>query len=302
VLTDPIWSERASPVGFAGPKRFWRPPLSLDELPALDAVVISHDHYDHLDQKTIEALGEREVRFFVPLGVGAHLERWGIAPERIAELDWWQQAKAGALDLVAVPARHFSGRHLTDRDHTLWASWVIKGPDHRVFFSGDTGYHLEFAEIGERFGPFDITLMESGAYNAQWRDSHIGPEQALRAHRELRGELLVPIHWGTYNLAFHAWTEPAERILAAAARDEVRVAIPRPGDSVLPDQPMVARWWPAQPWQRAEEAPVIASGIRPEAPFATCAPDAEPAGARVALVEESTSAAQTAAGNAAPCR
>jgi len=273
VLTDPIWSERASPVTFAGPKRFHDPPLALDQLPQIHAVIISHDHYDHLDEPTIKALSKQAVSFYVPLGVGAHLRDWGVPDARVIELDWWERASVGDVELVAVPARHRSGRGPLDIDRTLWASWAVLGPQHRVFFSGDTGYHNEFVEIGRRLGPFDITLMESGAYNAMWRDSHMGPEQALRAHRELRGELMVPIHWGTFNLGLHAWTEPAERLLAGAHERDVRLALPRPGESVTPEQIMVARWWPPQPWQSAAEAPVVSSQVEPETRLAVCPPE-----------------------------
>lgn len=262
VLTDPVWSERASPFGFAGPKRFFSPPMALDELPKLDAVVLSHDHYDHLDMPTVQELSGRGVRFYVPLGVGAHLERWGVPVERITELDWWQRAKVGPLELVATPARHFSGRGLTDRNATLWASWSFLGPTHRVYFSGDTGYSTEFRQIGERLGPFDVTLVEMGAYNSLWADVHLGPEQAVQVHLDVRGKLLVPIHWGTFNLALHAWTEPVERMIVEAARRNVPVAVPKPGDSVVPAQEqLLVRWWPSLPWQTAQQAPVRSSGI-----------------------------------------
>ena len=263
VLTDPLWASSASPFSFHGSQRFSAPPLALSELPTLDAVVISHDHYDHLDRATITFLNSNTAaKFIVPLGIGARLERWGVANERIVELDWWQEYALGGLTLAATPARHFSGRGLFDGDKTLWSSWVIVGPTRRVFFSGDTGMFSGFAEIGRRYGPFDATLIDTGGYSALWADVHLGPEQAVRAHQDLRGRLLVPIHWATFSMALHAWTEPVERLLVAAEAERVTVATPRPGESIEPSAPVsVDRWWPAVPWQRAGEAPVVSSGM-----------------------------------------
>lgn len=261
-LTDPIWTERASPVGFTGPRRFFAPPLALEELPYLDAVVISHDHYDHLDADTIKLLSATVPLFLVPLGVGAHLLDWSVPAERIRELDWWQETLVGDHRLVCTPARHFSGRGVLDRNRTLWASWAIIGPTHRAYFSGDGGMAPLFAEIGRRLGPFDVTMMEVGAYHTNWSDIHNGPEQAVQAHRDLRGGVMVPIHWGTFNLSLHGWTEPAERLLVAARAKGVKLAIPRPGASVTPPGvPEVERWWPDQPWQSAEEMPVVSPGL-----------------------------------------
>lgn len=262
VLFDPMWGERASPVGFAGPKRFHPPPLALDQLPAVDVIVISHDHYDHLDMPTIEALHDLDVPWVVPLGVGAHLEHWGVPADRITELDWWSHHRVAGLELHATPARHFSGRGLGDRNATLWAAWAIVGPRHRVFFSGDGGYFDGFAEIGRRLGPFDVTLMEVGAYDALWADMHMGPEQAVAAHLDLRGRLLLPVHWGTFNLAAHGWTEPVERLFVAARRAKVRLRVPRAGERLEPAAlPKLVRWWPKEPWQSAEQAPIRSSGL-----------------------------------------
>jgi len=263
-LLDPVWSTRAAPMTWSGPKRFHAPPLPLDELPELDGVLISHDHYDHLDHRTVKALGDRVPRYFVPLGVGAHLEHWGVPRERIVELDWWGEAGVGDVTLVATPSRHFSGRSLimTDMNRTLWAGWALVGPGHRVFYSGDTAMFPGFAKIGERLGPFDATLLDAGAYNAMWADVHLGPEQAVVAHQMVGGALLIPVHWSTFNLALHPWIEPPERILAAAARAGVSVALPRPGQSVEPGNPPdMVRWWPELPWQRAHEAPIVSSGL-----------------------------------------
>lgn len=262
VLTDPVWGERASPLSFAGPKRFHDPPLALDDLPPLDAVLISHDHYDHLDEPTMRALIERVPTFFVPLGVGAHLEYWGARPEQLVELDWWERKRIGDVEIVSAPARHFSGRSLSDRNATLWTAWAVLGPEHRVFFSGDTAMFPGFSEIGRRLGPFDATLIEVGAYSPLWADAHLGPEQAVAAHRDLRGEHMIPVHWGTFNLAFHAWTEPAERLTVAAREAGVTVSIPRPGESIEPTATTkLARWWPEVPWRSAKQVPVVSSGL-----------------------------------------
>ncbi len=245
-LTDPVWSERVSPSSLIGPKRFFAPPIALEDLPPLDAVLISHDHYDHLDMDTVKALGRRGSRFLAPLGVGAHLEKWGIAPARISELDWGERQSIGGHTLVATPARHFSGRGVAARDATLWCSWVIAGPAHRVFHSGDSGYFEGFREIGAEYGPFDATLMSAGAYGPTWPDIHMNPEELVRAHVDLGGRLLVPIHWATFNLAFHAWNEPVTRAAAAAGQLHVRIAYPRPGEMLEPSTvpaSALEEWW-----------------------------------------------------------
>jgi L-ascorbate metabolism protein UlaG (beta-lactamase superfamily) len=262
VLIDPVWGERCSPSSFLGPARFHAVPLPLAELPPLDAVLISHDHYDHLDYPSIAELKARPVRFVVPLGVGAHLAYWGVEPERIVELDWWQSTELGGLKLVATPARHFSGRGL-GADLTLWSGWALLGERRRVYYSGDTAMFEGFAQIGERLGPFDAALIEVGAYDAMWADVHLGPEQAVQAHESVRGGVLLPVHWGTFDLALHSWIEPAERVLAAAAREQVTVVTPRPGESIDPLAPAApARWWPSDvPWKTAAEAPVVSSGL-----------------------------------------
>ncbi len=262
VLIDPVWGERTSPFPFLGPKRFFAPPLPLAELPAVDVVVISHDHYDHLDMPTVKALAARRVRWVTPLGLGAHLRAWGVDEAEITELDWWESARVAGLTLTATPARHFSGRGLHDEGRTLWAGWAIAGPAHRAFYSGDTALHPELVEIGRRLGPFHLTMIESGAYSAMWPDVHLGPEQAVLAHRLVRGEVMLPVHWGLFDLAMHGWTEPIERVLAAARASGVRVAAPRPGDPVEPAAlAPVRRWWPAVPWQSVEQAPVWSTSV-----------------------------------------
>ncbi|WP_142278512.1 MBL fold metallo-hydrolase [Mycobacterium europaeum] len=245
VLTDPVWSNRCSPSDLVGPQRLHPPPVQLEGLPAVDAVVISHDHYDHLDIDTVMALTRTQrAPFFVPLGVGAHLRAWGIPEHRVVELDWHQSARVDELTVTCVPARHFSGRFL-DRNTTLWASWAFAGPNHRAYFGGDTGYTKSFAQIGADLGPFDVTLLPIGAYNTAWPDVHMNPEEAVRAHRDLTEKgLLVPIHWGTFRLAPHPWAEPVERLLAAAAPEQVDVAVPTPGQRIDPAAPgRFNAWW-----------------------------------------------------------
>jgi L-ascorbate metabolism protein UlaG (beta-lactamase superfamily) len=247
VLADPVWSGRCSPSHTVGPQRMHPVPAELDVLPALDAVIISHDHYDHLDMATITTLAQTQTcKFVVPLGVGAHLRSWGVPAERVVELDWDAEAVLGELRLVCTPARHFSGRFLT-RNTTLWSSWAILGPRHRAFFGGDTGYTRDFAGIGAEHGPFDLTLLPIGAYHPGWPDIHMNPEEAVRAHRDVTDTgLLVPIHWATFRLAPHPWPEPVERMLVAAQADGVAVAVPAPGGRVDADAPA----GPLVPWFR----------------------------------------------------
>jgi L-ascorbate metabolism protein UlaG (beta-lactamase superfamily) len=264
ILTDPLWSERASPLSWIGPRRFYAPPAPLDELPAIHAVVISHDHYDHLDRETISAMKGWDTIFVAPLGVGAHLAYWGVPEDRIVELDWWGRTKVGDLEIVCTPARHASGRTLTDKDATLWAGYALVGPKHRAYYSGDTGLFPALREIGERLGPFDVTMIESGAYGSAWPDWHLGPEQAVTAHQMVKGRVMLPVHWGLFNLAFHGWTEPVERVLAAAQKTGATVVVPKPGESIeVPPRSALPvserRWWPELAWQSAEQDPIIST-------------------------------------------
>jgi L-ascorbate metabolism protein UlaG (beta-lactamase superfamily) len=262
VLMDPVWSERASPLTWVGPKRWYAPPIALGELPKVDAVVISHDHYDHLDHGTLVAMKDWDTTFIVPLGVGAHLEAWGVPASRIVELDWWERTRVRELEIVATPARHASGRTLTDKDATLWAGFALLGPKHRAYYSGDTGLFPAMKDIGERLGPFDVTLIEVGQYNRSWPDWHIGPEQAVLAHQWVRGRVLLPVHWGLFTLALHGWTEPIERVLAAAGERGQAVLVPRPGESIEPEaSPGLSRWWPELPWQTAAQHPIISTKV-----------------------------------------
>jgi L-ascorbate metabolism protein UlaG (beta-lactamase superfamily) len=244
VLADPMWGDRPSPSRTLGPRRMHPTPTSLDRLPDLDAVLISHDHYDHLDLPTIRALSAlSSAPFVVPIGIGAHLFKWGIPAARIVELDWGCSTRIGDLTLTCVECRHFSGRNLA-RNTTQWSSWAIAGPAHRAYFGGDTGYTAAFARTGTALGPFDLTLLPIGAYADLWPDIHMNPEEAVRAHIDLHGGLLVPVHWATFNLGFHAWAEPVRRLTSAAAKEDIQIALPRPGqriDAAAPDP--IADWW-----------------------------------------------------------
>ncbi|MDD2404517.1 MAG: MBL fold metallo-hydrolase [Victivallaceae bacterium] len=241
IITDPVFGN-AGPLKFIV-RRFQPPPLRREDLPEADAIIISHDHYDHLEFKTIMSLREKSVRFIVPLGAGAHLQIWGIAPERITELNWGEHTVVGNLKVTAQTARHFSGRRLDTRNLTLWASFVLEGPRHKVFFGGDGGYGKHFKSIGEKFGPFDLTCLEIGSWNERWPDSHLFPEQTIQAHRDLRGKYLLPIHWAAFDLAFHDWDEPIKRAVATAVSENVKMLTPIQGDPLIPGETPVGRWW-----------------------------------------------------------
>lgn len=250
LVTDPVWGPRASPSTLAGPKRFQPVPIALKAMPKIDAVVLSHDHYDHLDYPTVRELAKRGVPFITSLGVGAHLQAFGVAPEHIVELDWWQShtLPGTGVSVTAAPSQHFSGRGLKDRNATLWSSMVITGSRHKVFFSGDTGLTPEYASIRERLGPFDLVMLEVGAFHPSWGDIHLGPENALEAHRLLGGGVLLPVHWGTFSLAVHDWDEPAETLLALAPKQAgVQLLMPRIGEAVEPAHALapdrVTPWW-----------------------------------------------------------
>ena len=246
ILTDPVWGERASPLASIGPKRFQPVPVALSALPPIDLVLISHDHYDHLDFPTITALNKIGVTFVTSLGVGSHLEHWGVPARRIIELDWWESFSLSYADLIvtATPAQHFSGRWPRARNDTLWSSFAVRGPAHSFFFSGDTGLTPEFEEVHRRLGRFDLVMLEVGAYHPYWASLHLGPEYALEALSMLGGGCLLPIHWGTFNLSTHPWDEPAERLFVSAAQQGIQLMTPRLGEALEPslvEAPVP--WW-----------------------------------------------------------
>ncbi|WP_226911333.1 MBL fold metallo-hydrolase [Gallaecimonas mangrovi] len=249
-LTDPVFSKRASPFQWAGPKRFHPVPISIAELPPIKAVILSHDHYDHLDKAAVKALAPKTDWFITPNGVGDLLMKWGLPAAKIRQLDWWQETTVAGLTLAATPSQHFSGRGFGDANHRLWCSWVIKSAHFNVFFSGDSGYFDGFKAIGEQYGPFDITLMETGAYNERWPGVHMLPKHSLQAHIDVQGKWMLPIHNGTFDLAMHAWFDPFEQIKALAQQQQVPLCTPAIAERVAIMAPH-----PGQPWWRqwAEE-------------------------------------------------
>jgi len=242
ILTDPVLSQRASPFQFVGPRRMHPPPIELARLDGIDAAVISHDHYDHLDQDTILQLARGGTHFFVALGIGAHLERWSVPPVQIHEMDWWEQTRFKGVEIHATPARHYSGRKSMDNS-TLWSSWMIRGAGYSAYYSGDTGYGPHFKQIRERLGAPDLALMKIGAYGSSWLDIHMDPESAVQAHRDLGAKTMLPVHWATFNLSYHGWAEPILRALAAARVTGVQLVTPQVGEVVDVDVPFVSRDW-----------------------------------------------------------
>ncbi len=247
VLLDPVFGQYAAPHHWLGRARFNREmPITIAELSDIDVVIISHDHYDHLDYPSIDELKDKVGRFFVPLGVGNHLRRWNISEDRISELDWWQEESYEDLKIVLTPSRHMSGRGLTDQSATLWDSWIIQNSYTNIYFSGDGGYGKHFKEIGEKYGPFDVGLMECGQYNKLWKDVHLMPEETVLAADDVRAKFIVPIHWGSFALATHSWTDPVERVTKAAQQMNIPLATPRIGEPIeLTDSVSVEPnpWW-----------------------------------------------------------
>jgi L-ascorbate metabolism protein UlaG (beta-lactamase superfamily) len=247
ILIDPVWDERAAPVQWAGPKRFFAPPLALEGLPAIDAVLISHDHFDHLGAGTVKRLAQmdavRQAHWITALGVGTLLKSLGVDPSRCTELNWTEKVEVGPLTVTALPARHFSGRSFFGRFRTLWASFALTGPKHRVYYGADSGEWYGFREIGESFGPFDLAMLEIGASDPLWADIHMGPEGAVRSFRALGGQgLLMPIHWGLFDLALHHWRQPIENIFAVKT---LKLWSPEPGTptEVVPGGEIRSEWW-----------------------------------------------------------
>ncbi|BBI35222.1 MBL fold metallo-hydrolase [Cohnella abietis] len=245
ILIDPVFSKYASPVPKFGPKRYSKNlPAEVEDLPKIDAVIISHDHYDHLDYKTIRKLRGKVDKFIVPLGVAGHLVRWGVKPENIVELDWWDEVNYQGLTIASTPARHFSGRSLGRGGTTLWSSWVIVSEKAKIYFNGDSGYGPHFKEIGNKYGPFDVTLMESGQYNENWSGIHMMPEETVQANADVQGKLMIPIHWGAFTLALHSWTDPIERVTKAAHELGTEISTPRIGETFI----VGAKEYPTSSW------------------------------------------------------
>jgi L-ascorbate metabolism protein UlaG (beta-lactamase superfamily) len=247
ILIDPVWDERAAPTEWAGPKRFFPPPLPLEDLPPVDVILISHDHYDHLGAGTVRRLARMEslkhTRWITTLGVGAILSSLGLSSSRWTELNWTDQVQVGAVTITALPARHFSGRSLFNRFETLWASFALIGPEHRVYYGADSGEWYGFPEIGERFGPFDLTMLEIGASDPLWADIHMGPEGAVRSFKALGNHgLLMPIHWGLFDLALHPWQQPMEKLVAV---EDLKLWSPTPGapTEVIRGEELRSSWW-----------------------------------------------------------
>ena len=243
IMIDPVFEKS---VSFFGPSRYnGEVPLTVGNLPEIDVVIISHNHYDHLNKQSIEQLHERTKKFMVPLAVGAEIEACGVPSEKIVELDWGDEYMVDKnLMIAATPAQHFSGRGLTDRDQTLWASWVIQAERHKIYYSGDSGYFDGFKQIGDKYGPFDMTFIETGAYNEKWHHIHMFPEETVQAHLDLRGNILHPVHWATFNLSLHSWYDPMERLTRATDLLGVEDATPIVGETTtFADYIPTFRWW-----------------------------------------------------------
>lgn len=246
LLIDPVFSKRASMFSWIGPKEFnYAFRMSANQLPQIDAVLISHDHYDHLDYYAITELKEKVRQFYVPLGVEVHLKKWGISEDKITVLDWWDEAKFNEnLKFILTPSRHFSGRGLTNRNTTLWGGWAIMGTHKKVFFSGDSGYFDGFKKIGEKFGLFDLAFIECGQYNIDWESIHMLPEQSAQAAEDANAKMVVPIHWGKFKLSIHPWIEPVERFLKASEKKSFQTLIPKPNEIItLAEQAEMNYWW-----------------------------------------------------------
>ncbi|MDH4421642.1 MULTISPECIES: MBL fold metallo-hydrolase [Bacillus] len=246
LLLDPMLGDASSPFPVFNSKRYSGTfSLEREDLQEIDAIIISHNHYDHLNYKSIMQLKDRAKHFYVPNGVAQYLIKWGVSPSKISEHNWWDEIMFDNIKLVCAPARHFSGRSMTDRDRSLWCSWLILGQETKVFFSGDSGYAPHFKEIGDKYGPFDLTLMECGQYDTRWSAIHMLPEETVQAHIDVKGELLLPIHWGAFTLALHEWSDPIERVTKEAKRLGVNIATPQIGESITlksTDYPSAA-WW-----------------------------------------------------------
>lgn len=247
ILIDPMLGPIASPVSFIGPKRYSEDLLEMiEEMPPIDAVFITHDHYDHLDYESIKRLQSKVGQFFVPYGVSSHLVEWGVEKDKITELNWWDETEFQGLTVSLTPAKHFSGRGILNRNSTLWGGWVILGRQTRFYTSGDGGYDGHFQEIGDKYGPFDIALIEGGQYDERWKESHMRPEESVQASIDVQSKQMMLMHWGAFTLARHSWTDPIERATKAATARDVNLLAPKLGETVRLDGSApapVSSWW-----------------------------------------------------------
>jgi len=246
ILIDPMFGEVPAPNALLGKKRYSKElPIDVEKLPQIDMIFMSHDHYDHLDYGSIQKLKDKTKAFYMPLGMGAHFEEWGVASSKIHELGWWDEIQAGGLLLALTPARHFSGRGLNDRFATLWGSWVIQGENDNIYFSGDSGYGPHFKQIGEKYGPFNFAMMECGQYNERWTDIHMVPEETAQAAKDINAAVFMPIHWAAFTLAMHAWRDPIERVMVKAKEINQPIFVPEIGQFIELDKNLVTtrQWW-----------------------------------------------------------
>lgn len=233
ILIDPMFGQVAAPHPLLGANRFNKEfPIAIDKLPQIDAVIYSHDHYDHLDYESVLKIKDKTKHFYTPLGLGNHLEAWGVLNSKITEMDWWQEKQFGSIKLVCTPAQHFSGRSFNNGQSTLWSSWVITSENENIYFSGDSGYGVHFKEIGEKYGPFDLALMECGQYNKMWPDIHMMPEETAQAGIDVKANKIMPIHWAGFKLALHEWTDPIVRVKAKADDLNIKVIAPKIGQEI----------------------------------------------------------------------
>ncbi|UZD23848.1 MBL fold metallo-hydrolase [Algoriphagus halophytocola] len=246
ILIDPMFSEVPAPNPILGKKRYSKElPIAVEKLPHIDMIIMSHDHYDHLDYESIQKLKSKTKAFYMPLGMGAHFEEWGVETSKIHELGWWDEIQANGVFLALTPARHFSGRGLNNRFSTLWGSWVIKGKSKSIYFSGDSGYGPHFKEIGEKYGPFDFAMMECGQYNERWTDIHMIPEETAQAAQDIQAQKFMPIHWAAFTLAMHSWTDPVTRVIQKAEEIKQDIVVPEIGDFIILDENLATKtqWW-----------------------------------------------------------
>ena len=245
LLLDPMFGKIPSPVPYFGTRRFNKAPIDIEKMPTIDAVIFSHDHYDHLDYWTIKRIRDKVKHFFVPLGMAGHLERWKIPKEKITEIDWWDEVTFHGINLVCTPTKHFSGRSFAN--HTsLSCSWVIYNKEKKIFFSGDGDYEKHFKEIGVKYGPFDITLMECGQYDVRWPNIHMFPEQSVQAHKDLKGKVMIPIHWAAFALAFHDWDDSINRVIKEGKKENIKISTPLIGEQVIINDKLEypkTHWW-----------------------------------------------------------